>query len=101
MCLLLVPDFLPFFLFFLLWLLTVLMKQTRQAVRTVKQSVLLRCLCMLLIGTFQYDPFVKEAFDEEIVLFSIVVFDVNNKKFQIIVLRIKENNSLALSQPRA
>jgi hypothetical protein len=56
------------------------MKQTRQAVRTIKQSVLLRCLCMLLIGTFQYDPFVKEAFDEEIVLFSIVVFDVNNNK---------------------
>jgi hypothetical protein len=74
------------------------MKQTRQAVHTIKQSVLLRCLCMLLIGTFQYDPFIKEAFDEEIVLFSIVV---NNKKFQIIVLRIKENNSLALSQPRA
>jgi hypothetical protein len=29
---------------FLLWLLTVLMKQTRQVVRTVKQSILLRCL---------------------------------------------------------
>ncbi len=29
---------------FLLWPLTVLMKQTRQAVHAVKQSILLRCL---------------------------------------------------------
>ncbi len=31
-------------LLFLLWPLTVLMKQTRQAVCTIKQSILLRCL---------------------------------------------------------
>ncbi len=31
---------------FLRWPLTVLMKQTRQAVRAFKQSVLLRCLCV-------------------------------------------------------
>ena len=37
-------TFLAFFLFFLLWPLTVLMKQTRQAVCIVKQSILLRCL---------------------------------------------------------
>jgi hypothetical protein len=37
-------TFLAFFLFFLLWPLTVLMKQTRQAVRLVKQSIFLRCL---------------------------------------------------------
>jgi hypothetical protein len=47
MCPLLVPVFQCFFLFiFLLWSLTVQMKQTRQAVRAVKQSILLRCLCM-------------------------------------------------------
>ncbi len=32
------------FIYFLLWPLTVLMKQTRQAVHAVKQSILLRCL---------------------------------------------------------
>ncbi len=37
-------TFLAFFLFFLRWPLTVLMKQTRQAVCAVKQSILLRCL---------------------------------------------------------
>ncbi len=31
-------------LLFLLWPLTVLMKQTRQAVHAIKQSILLRCL---------------------------------------------------------
>jgi hypothetical protein len=41
MCPLVVPDFQGFFL---RWPLTVLMKQTRQAVRTFKQSILLRCL---------------------------------------------------------
>ncbi len=34
------------FSFFLLRPLTVLMKQTRQAVRTIRQSILLRCLCL-------------------------------------------------------
>jgi len=29
---------------FLLWALTVLIKQTKQAVRTIKQSILLKCL---------------------------------------------------------
>ncbi len=41
-----------FSLFFLLWPLTVLIKQTRQAVLAVKQSILLRCLwleCTLTI----------------------------------------------------
>ncbi len=33
-----------FFFFCLLWPLTVLMMQTRQAVRAIKQSILLRCL---------------------------------------------------------
>ncbi len=33
------------FLSFLQWPLTVLMKQTRQAVRAFKQSILLRCQC--------------------------------------------------------
>jgi hypothetical protein len=37
-------TFLAFFLFFLLWPLTVLMEQTRQAVRAMKQYMLLRCL---------------------------------------------------------
>ncbi len=37
-------TFLAFFLFFLLWSLTVLMKQTRQVVRAVRRSILLRCL---------------------------------------------------------
>ncbi len=32
-------------LLFLLWSLTVLMKQRRRAVRAIKQSILLRCLC--------------------------------------------------------
>jgi hypothetical protein len=36
-----------FFFFFLLWPLTVLMKQTRQAVCAIKQSILLRCLCVV------------------------------------------------------
>ncbi len=34
------------FIFILLWPLTVQMKQTRQAVCAVEQSILLRCLCM-------------------------------------------------------
>jgi hypothetical protein len=38
-------TFLAFFLFFLLWPSTVLINQTRQAVCTIKQSILLRCLC--------------------------------------------------------
>ncbi len=37
-------SFFFFFLFFLLRPLTVLMKQTRHAVRAIKQSILLRCL---------------------------------------------------------
>jgi hypothetical protein len=37
-------TFLAFFSFFLMWPLTVLMKQTRQAVHAIKQSILLRCL---------------------------------------------------------
>ncbi len=40
MCPRLAPHFQPFFL---LWPLTVLLKQTRQAVHAVKQSILLRC----------------------------------------------------------
>jgi hypothetical protein len=35
-------------LLFLQWPLTVLMKQTRQAVYTLKQSILLRCLWLEL-----------------------------------------------------
>ncbi len=35
-----------FFFLFLLRPLTVLMKQTRQVVRAIKQSILLRCLCL-------------------------------------------------------
>jgi hypothetical protein len=38
------PTFLAFFLFFLLWPLTVQIKQTRQAVHAVMQSILLRYL---------------------------------------------------------
>ena len=34
-------------LLFLQWPLAVLMKQTRQAVRAFKQSILLRCLCYM------------------------------------------------------
>ncbi len=45
MCLLLAPVFQGFFL---LWPLTVLIKQTRQAVRSIKQSILLRCLWFYL-----------------------------------------------------
>ncbi len=41
MCLLLVLHFQPFFLH---WPLTVLMKQTRETVCAVEQSILLRCL---------------------------------------------------------
>ncbi len=40
-------TFQPCFSFFLLWPLTVLMKQTRQTVHTIKQSILLRCLCTI------------------------------------------------------
>jgi hypothetical protein len=48
MCPLLAPVFQGFFFFFLQWPLTVLMNQTRQAVRTFKQSIILRCLCVKL-----------------------------------------------------
>ncbi len=41
-------TFLAYFSFFLLWPLTVLMKQTRQAVCAIKQSILLRCLWTVL-----------------------------------------------------
>jgi hypothetical protein len=44
MCPLLAPVFQGFFFFFLQWPLTVLIKQTRQAVRAFKQLILLRCL---------------------------------------------------------
>jgi hypothetical protein len=43
MCPLLVPGFQGFF--FVMRPLTELMKQTRQAGRAIKQSILLRCLC--------------------------------------------------------
>jgi hypothetical protein len=46
MCPLLAPIFQGFF--FLQWPLTVLMKQTRQAVCAFKQSILLRCLWIIL-----------------------------------------------------
>jgi hypothetical protein len=49
MCPLLAPVLISFFSFsFLLQLLTVIMKQTRQAVHDVKQSILLRCLWLSL-----------------------------------------------------
>ncbi len=38
-------TFLAFFSFFLLWPSTVLMRETRQAVHVIKQSILIRCLC--------------------------------------------------------
>jgi len=41
-------TFLAFFLFFLLWPLTVLMRQTRQAVCDINQSIFIRCLCSSL-----------------------------------------------------
>ncbi len=41
MCLLLAPGFQGFFFLFLMWPLTVLMKQTRQAVCAIKQSIYL------------------------------------------------------------
>jgi hypothetical protein len=46
MCLLLAPLIIGFFsfFFFLLWPFTVLMKQTTQAARSVKQSIFLKCL---------------------------------------------------------
>jgi hypothetical protein len=44
MCLLLAPHLKPFYLFFLLWLLTVLMRQIRQPVHAINQSIFLRCL---------------------------------------------------------
>ncbi len=43
-------TFLAFFSFFVLWPLTVLMRQTRQAVCTIKQSILLRCIWKHLSG---------------------------------------------------
>ncbi len=43
MCLLLAPVLIGFFSF-LLQPLTVLMKQTRQAVRAIRQSIIIRCL---------------------------------------------------------
>ncbi len=45
-------------LLFLMWPLTVLMKQTKQAVHAIKQSMLLRCLCLLLTPPppFQHRP---------------------------------------------
>jgi hypothetical protein len=56
-------TFLAFFLFFLLWLLTVLMKQTRQAVCAIKQSILLRCLwCSVSVSNFQGDQ-IGQFFD--------------------------------------
>ncbi len=51
MCWLLAPVFQGFFL---LWPLTVLMKQTRQAVCTFKQSILLRCLWAGLLNKSSY-----------------------------------------------
>jgi hypothetical protein len=38
-------TFLAYFLSFLLWPLTLLMRQTKQAVCTINQSIFLRCLC--------------------------------------------------------
>ncbi len=50
MCMLLAPVYQGYasssFVFFLLQPLTVLMKHTRQVVRAIKQSILLRCLWM-------------------------------------------------------
>ncbi len=51
MCPLLVPVLIGFF-FFSLLPLTVLMKQTRQVVHAIKQSILLRCLWVNLINLF-------------------------------------------------
>ncbi len=45
MCPLLALHFKAFFFSFLLWLLTVLMRQKRQAIRAIKKSIFLRCLC--------------------------------------------------------
>ncbi len=47
MCPLLAPIFQGFFFLFLMRPLTVLMIQTRQAICTIHQSILLRCLCPL------------------------------------------------------
>jgi hypothetical protein len=60
MCPLLAPVLIGFF--FLLQPLTVLMKQTRQAVRAVKQSTLLRCLWFDKLTSMK--KFSSNTFDE-------------------------------------
>ncbi len=47
MCPLLAPGLSSLLFLFLWWPLTILMKQTRQAVRASKQSILFRCLCII------------------------------------------------------
>jgi hypothetical protein len=49
MCQLLAPGFQGFFFLFFMRLLTVQMKQTRQAERAIKQSILFRCLWLYYI----------------------------------------------------
>ncbi len=58
MCPQLVPVLKGFFSFFPLRPLTVLMKQTRQVVHKVKQSILLRCLCLQSINIDYFLQFI-------------------------------------------
>jgi len=62
MCLLLAPLIIGFFsFFFLLRPLTVLMKQTRQAVCTIKQPIFLRCLWLPLTLMFSFAEVSKNS----------------------------------------
>ncbi len=79
MCPILAPVFQGFFFFFLRWPLTVLMKQTRQAVRAFKQSILFRCLWVFRRLLYEYPT-------HFLVLSSTVFVHLNNQSYKTFLL---------------
>jgi len=79
---------------FLRWPLRALMQQTRQAVLTFKQSILLRCLCLDAIMTFNIATFA-------IITFNIVKFSIMLLIFNIMALRMMTFNIMTFSLCRS
>ncbi len=74
MCPLLAQPIIAFFSFFLLWPFTVLMKQTRQAVHAIKQSIILSCLWLHCIIAHLCYVFELQAPDSIRSLFLCIKF---------------------------
>ena len=73
MCLLIAQLIIGFFSFFLLRPFTVLMKQTRQAVRAIKQSIFLDVYALYLTSLWVLRTYIDSCFYSSVVYFTNIL----------------------------